>query len=104
MKKPSIKRVAHRYLRAGKRDFRIHHKSYTSAMQEAYAFAEKNGYSLIEDDVFQEVTIGRGKPSVGETRKHSLLLMKGDKIQRKALQVQVYGMESGTYELNVYIL
>ena len=104
MKKPSIKRVAYQYLQAGKKDFRIHHKSYTSAMEEAYAFANKNGYSLIEDDVFQEVTTGRGKPSVGETRKHSLLLMKGNRIQRKALQVQVYGMESGTYELNVYIL
>ena len=99
-----INRVASRYLQAGKKDFRIHHKSYTSAMQEAYAFAEKNGYQVDEESIFQEVTTGRGKPSVGETRKHSLLLMKGDKIQRKALQVQVYGMESGTYELNVYIL
>ena len=102
-KKASPKRIADRYLQAGKKDFRIHHRSYTSAMEEAYAFAKKNGYSLIEDDIFQQVTTGRGKPSVGETRKHSLLLMKGDKMQRKALQVQVYGLENG-YELNVYIL
>jgi superoxide dismutase len=101
--KPNAQRVAYRYLQAGKKDFRIHHRSYTNAMQEAYDFAEKNGYSLIEDDIFQQVTTGKGKPSVGETRKHSLLLMKGDKMQRKALQVQVYGMENG-YELNVYIL
>lgn len=102
--KPNAQRVAHRYLRVGKKDFRIHHKSYTSAMQEAYYFAEKNGYQVDEEDIFQQVTTGRGKPSVGETRKHSLLLTKNGKPQRKALQVQVYGMDSGTYELNVYIL
>ena len=101
--KPSIQRVASRYLRAGKQDFRIHHRSYTSAMQEAYAFAEKNGYQVDEEDIFQQVTTGRGKPSEGETRKHSLALTKNGKPQRKALQVQVYGM-GNSYELNAYIM
>lgn len=89
---------------ATRNKFQIHHRSYSDAMQEAYDYANANGYEMIEDNVFQQVTTGRGKPSVGETRKHSLLLMKNGKIQRKALQVQVYGMESGTYELNVYIM
>lgn len=101
---PSVQRVALRYLQAGKSDYLSIHDTYASAMQEAYKFAEKNGYSLIEDDVFQEVTLGRGKPSIGKTRKHSLLLMRGGKMQRKALQVQVYGLDNGLYELNLYIL
>tara|TARA_B110000503_G_C7041012_1_gene368211 strand:- start:319 stop:690 length:372 start_codon:yes stop_codon:yes gene_type:complete len=86
--------------------FEIHHRSYTSAMKEAYDYAEVNGYLVDEDDIFQEVTTGRGRPKIGETRKHSLGLwgFKSGKKQRKALQVQVYGMESGTYELNAYIL
>ena len=86
--------------------FEIHHRSYTSAMKEAYDYAEVNGYLVDEDDIFQDVTTGRGRPKIGETRKHSLGLwgFKSGKKQRKALQVQVYGMESGTYELNAYIL
>lgn len=89
---------------ATRNNFQIHHRSYTSAMQEAYDYANANGYEMVEEDVFQQVTTGRGKPRAGETRKHSLLLMKNGKVQRKSLQVQVYGMESGTYELNAYIL
>ena len=91
---------------ATRNNFQIHHRSYTSAMQEAYDYAEANGYLVDEDDVFQQVTTGRGKPRVGETRNHSLGLwgLQNGRKQRKALQVQVYGMESGTYELNAYIL
>lgn len=91
---------------ATRNKFEIHHRSYTNAMQEAYDYAEANGYLVDEEDVFQQVTTGRGKPRVGETRKHSLGLwgFQSGKKQRKALQIQVYAMESGTYELNVYIL
>ena len=88
---------------ATRNNYEILHDSYTSAMAEAYAYAEANGYLVDEEDIFQEVTTGKGRPGIGKTIKHSLLLLKGDKVQRKALQVQVYGMESGAYELNAYI-
>jgi len=88
---------------ATRNNYEILHGSYTSAMQEAYDYAEANGYLVDEEDIFQEVTTGKGRPGIGKTRKHSLLLLKGDKVQRKALQVQVYGMENGAYELNAYI-
>ena len=91
---------------ATRNKFETYHKTYTSAMQEAYDYAEKNGYLVDEEDIFQQVTTGSGKPRVGETRSHSLGLwsFRTGKKQRKALQVQVYAMESGTYELNAYIL
>lgn len=89
---------------ATRNKFETYHKTYASAMQEAYDYAEQNGYLVDEEDIFQQVTTGRGKPRVGETRSHSLGLSKNGKKQRKALQVQVYAMESGTYELNAYIL
>ena len=89
---------------ATRNNYQILHMSYTRAMNEAYDYAEKNGYEVDEDDIFHSVSTGRGKPSEGETRKHSLGLWKNGKKQRKALQIQVYRRDNYTYELNAYIL
>jgi hypothetical protein len=79
--------------------------TYSAAVQHAKAQAEKQGYEVEEDDWFQQVTTGKGKPGRGKTTRHTLKLMKGGKPTRKGLAIQVYNRDTdkNTYELNYYI-
>jgi hypothetical protein len=77
-------------------------ETYTSAVQFAKNEANKKGFEVCENDWFNQVTTGMGKPSDGETTRHSIRLFKGDKEQRKTLNIQVYGMTT-SFELNFYI-
>ena len=85
-----------------KSDYEVYHKSYTSAINAAKAYAEKKGYEINDDDSFRQIGMGPRKPSEGKTNKFSIELSKGGKVQRKKLQIQVYGMRN-SYELNAYI-
>jgi len=85
-----------------KSDYEVYHKSYTSAINAAKAYAEKKGYEINDEDSFRQIGMGPRKPSEGKTNKFSIELSKGGKVQRKKLQIQVYGMRS-SYELNAYI-
>ena len=85
-----------------KSDYEVYHKSYTSAIQAAKAYAEKKGYEINDDDSFRQIGMGPRKPSEGKTNKFSIELSKDGKVQRKKLQIQVYGMKN-SYELNAYI-
>jgi len=85
-----------------KSDYEVYHKSYTSAIQAAKSYAEKKGYEINDDDSFRQIGMGPRKPSEGKTNKFSIELSKDGKVQRKKLQIQVYGMKN-SYELNAYI-
>lgn len=85
-----------------KSDYEVYHKSYTSAINAAKEYAEKKGYEINDDDSFRQIGMGPRKPSEGKTNKFSIELSKGGKVQRKKLQIQVYGMRN-SYELNAYI-
>ena len=89
-------------LSEAKSDYEVYHKSYTSAIQAAKAYAEKKGYEINDDDSFRQIGMGPRKPSEGKTNKFSIELSKDGKVQRKKLQIQVYGMRN-SYELNAYI-
>ena len=89
-------------IKEAKSDYEVYHKSYTSAIQAAKAYAEKKGYEINDDDSFRQIGMGPRKPSEGKTNKFSIELSKGGKVQRKKLQIQVYGMRN-SYELNAYI-
>ena len=89
-------------IKEAKSDYEVYHKSYTSAIQAAKAYAEKKGYEINDEDSFRQIGMGPRKPSEGKTNKFSIELSKGGKVQRKKLQIQVYGMRS-SYELNAYI-
>ena len=78
----------------------LYHKSYSAAMQHAYAWAKKQGHEVDMDDVDRQVAMGPKKPSEGQTRSFKLKLKNNPK---KMLAVQVYGMGGGKYELNTYI-
>jgi hypothetical protein len=90
-----------------KKDFQLKEsvteaKSDTSAIQAAKEYAEKKGYEINDDDSFRQIGMGPRKPSEGKTNKFSIELSKDGKVQRKKLQIQVYGMRN-SYELNAYI-
>ena len=83
--------------------YKIDHKTFTSAVQEALKVADKAGYEVDEDDYFHTVATGPKKPSEGKTNKYSVALTKRGKPQKKALQIQIYGKGKHGYELNCYI-
>jgi hypothetical protein len=84
------------------KSFEIYHKTYSAAIEAALNYATDNGYTYDKDEVFREIGLGPRKPQEGQTNKFSITLYKDGKEQKKALQIQVYGMTQ-TYELNVYI-
>jgi len=83
----------------------LYFDTYAAAVQAARAAAEKKGYTVSDDSWFTQVNTGKGKPSKGNTTRHSLELEKGGKKSRQALHIQVYnrGTDKNTYELNFYI-
>ena len=79
--------------------YELYHRDFSSAMQHAYKHAKaKLGVDVDPDEIDRKVAMGPRKPSKGKTNKYRLL----DKDGKKAIQVQVYGMDNGKYELNMY--
>lgn len=83
-------------------NYPIYHKSYTSAVDAALAYAKKLGYEYTDDDTFHYIGTGSKRPSEGKTTKVTLPLQKNGKEQKKALHFQVYAM-GDKYELNAYV-
>jgi len=77
----------------------LYHRDFSSAMQHAYKHAKaKLGVDVDPEEIDKKVAMGPRKPSKGKTNSYRLL----DKGGKKAIQVQVYGMDNGKYELNMY--
>jgi len=87
--------------------YKLYHKSFTSAAEEARKVAEKKGFEIDEENWTTQVAFGgkytRARPSIGKSNSFSVQLIKNGKPQRKHLHFQVYGMESGSFELNAYV-
>ena len=83
-------------------NYKLHHNTFSGAVQEAIAVAKKQGYDVDEDDWSNKVATGPKKPSKDKTNRYSIKLLKGGKTTRKFLQIQVYNMGS-KYELNCYV-
>jgi hypothetical protein len=76
----------------------IYHKTYSAAMQHAYAHAKKkHGVTVSSDEIDSKVASGPSKPSSGKTVSHVLGTDK-----KKKLHVQVYNTGK-SYELNMYV-
>jgi len=82
-------------------------KSFTQAVEFARKATEKRGFTIDEDDWQTQIAFGgkysRSRPSKGKTNSFTVGLLKNGKPQRKSLQISVYGMDSGSYELTHYI-
>jgi hypothetical protein len=85
--------------------------TYFSTASEAVMYArtqaEKKGFEIDENDWNSQITMGgrysRTRPGIGKTHSFSVGLLKGGKPQRKSLNISLYGMESGKFELTYYI-
>ena len=82
-------------------------KSFTDAVEFARKATEKRGFTNDEDDWQTQIAFGgkysRSRPSKGKTNSFTVGLLKNGKPQRKSLQISVFGMPSGSYELTHYI-
>jgi hypothetical protein len=82
-------------------------KSATEAVMYARTQAEKRGFEIDQQDWNSEITMGgkysRTRPGVGKTHSFSVGLLKGGKPQKKNLNISLYGMPSGKFELTHYI-
>ena len=82
-------------------------KSFTDAVEFARKATEKRGFTIDEDDWQSQIAFGgkysRSRPSKGKTNSFTVGLLKNGKPQRKSLQISVFGMPSGSYELTQYI-
>ncbi len=86
-----------------KAKYKIDHKTYSSAVDEALKVADKQGYEVDMDDYFNQIATGPRKPGEGKTNTFKIALTKRDKPQKKKLQIQIYGKGKHGYELNCYI-
>jgi hypothetical protein len=86
----------------GKNKYEIYHDSYTSAINAALNYAERNGYTYDQDEVATKIGLGPKKPNEGLTNRFTITLFKDGIESKKALRIQVYGMGE-KYELNCYI-
>ena len=77
----------------------LYHKTFSGAMQHAYAFAKKKGYVVDKNDIDNKVATGPKKPSSGKTNKY---ILKTNKANRHA-HIQVENLDNKRYELNMYI-
>ena len=85
-----------------KKSYELYFETLAQALDEIENYARKNGYEIVDanKEFFQ---FGIGGISYGDTKRGSFNLTKdGNPIKRK-IQVQIYRMDSGRYELNQYI-
>ncbi len=73
----------------------------SEAIDAAVQMALSMGYTVNEDEIFHQ--FGTGGVGYGETKRGSITLYKEGIEQKKALQIIIYRMDSGKYELTTYI-
>lgn len=100
-----LKRKKANKIEESKSSYAVYHNTFTSAIDAALKYAEKQGYTYDKEETADKIGMGPKKPSKGKTNKYTITLMKNGKPQKKALQIQVYnrGTSSNEFELNCYI-
>lgn len=78
----------------------IYHETLSSALDYAVTKANERGYEVDQNDVFD---FGVGGIPYGTTKRGMFDLTANGIPQKKKLNVQLYRMDSGKYELNFYI-
>jgi len=77
--------------------YELYHKTFSGAMQHAYAHAKSKGFVVDKKEIDDKVATGPKKPSSGKTNRYSL------KAGRKKVEIQVANLDNKRYELNMYI-
>ena len=74
----------------------------SAALEQAQEYAESKGYQVDEEAIY--INFGSGGVVYTETKRGSIpLWTENGNESRKCLQISIYRMESGTYELTCYI-
>lgn len=104
MKKSELRNIIREEIsKLNEAKYRVYHRTYKEAISAAVKYANEMGFQIEQDELETQVIIGGpGRPSSGKTVKHNLELVKGGKVQRKQLHIQVYNTGK-SYELNAYI-
>ena len=87
-------------------DYEVYHPTMSKAFEVALNHAlKKHKFEVDAEEWFQKVNMGPKKPSKGKTNSYSLggYEYPSGKPTRKRLHVQIYGMDSGKFELNMYV-
>lgn len=99
--KPAEKTSKEEKPKAG--DYKVYHDTFTGVVDEVIGNLGKQGLYMAEDDVWNKISVGPGKPKDGRTDRYSMPLYDADgKPAGKATHFQVYDMGNGKYELNLY--
>jgi len=85
-------------IKEGKFDYEVYHKTLASCFNEAEKYVIKRGYDPIEFELSDPQHV-----SYGQTQRYNKELTVNGKLQRKAFHIQIYRMDSGNYELNMYV-
>ena len=100
--------IEHRNIARGSMLSESYYSSASAAVAVARAEAEKRGYDIDEDDWFNQInsggSYGRLRPNTDETRSFSIGLYRKGRLQKKTLNISLYGMPGGKVELTNYIL
>ena len=85
-------------LNEGQSKYEIYHKTLSSALDTVREYVARLGFDPIEFDIndIQHV-------AYGQTERFNKELTKNGKPLRQTINVQIYRMDSGTYELNMYV-
>ena len=87
-------------------DTEVYFSTFSGAVQFARQKVEDRGYVIDEEDWWNEVNTGHGRPKEGDTTRMTIGLIRNGKPQRKALHIQVFnrGIElKHNFELNYYV-
>jgi hypothetical protein len=82
----------------GKFDYEVYHKTLASCFSEAERYVITRGYEPIEFELSDPQHV-----AYGQTQRYNKELTLNGKPQRKGFHAQIYRMDSGNYELNMYI-
>ena len=83
------------------KEYEIYHKTLSSALEEAENYVNNN-YFEIPENGFDKFSYGGVK--YGETKTDNIHLNhKGESTKNNFLAIQIYRMDNGTYELNMYL-
>ncbi len=85
----------------------MYYKTAIGAAEAARELTEALGYQVCENDWTTQIVHGgrhiRLRPAIETYHCFSIALLKNDKPQRKCLQISLYGMPSGKFELVNYV-
>lgn len=85
-------------IKEGKFDYETYHKTLSSALDEVKNYVIRRGFDPIEFDINDVQHV-----AYGHTERFNKELTKNGKPLKNSMNVQIYRMDSGTYELNMYI-